>query len=301
MTNSIDDFNEILLRDEPLAPHTWLKVGGTAEYFFTPRTKEELLAVARFCRQQHWPVYLLGGGSNVLVRDEGVRGAVIRVVEPLLGNVRVDGTTVVAEGGALLSHVISESVRAGLAGLEHLVGVPGTIAGAVVGNSGGRIGDVGQVISSVTVLTQAGEETIRQGDELSFSYRRSSLQDLIVLEVTLELTRDDSEELTRRMRKNWIMKRSTQPLADQSAGCIFRNPRGLSAGALIEQSGLKGMSCGKAKISDRHANFIVTETGATSKDVEQLIDRIQKAVAEKFAVDLEPEIRIWPPVVSGDA
>ena len=160
---------------------------------------------------------------------------------------------------------------------------------------------MGQVISSVTVLTQAGEETIRQGDELSFSYRRSSLQDLIVLEVTLELTRDDSEELTRRMRKNWIMKRSTQPLADQSAGCIFRNPRGLSAGALIEQSGLKGMSCGKAKISDRHANFIVTETGATSKDVEQLIDRIQKAVAEKFAVDLEPEIRIWPPVVSGDA
>ena len=121
MTNSIDDFNEILLRDEPLAPHTWLKVGGTAEYFFTPRTKEELLAVARFCRQQHWPVYLLGGGSNVLVRDEGVRGAVIRVVEPLLGNVRVDGTTVVAEGGALLSHVISESVRAGLAVLEHLV------------------------------------------------------------------------------------------------------------------------------------------------------------------------------------
>ena len=113
------------------------------------------------------------------------------------------------------------------------------------------------------------------------------------MSATLELIRDDSEELTRRMRKNWIMKRSTQPLADQSAGCIFRNPRGLSAGSLIEQCGLKGLSVGKARISERHANFIVTESGATSKDVEQLISRIQKAVAEKFAVDLELEIKVW--------
>ena len=301
MTNSIEDFNEILLRDEPMSQHTWLKVGGSAEYFFTPRTKDELLELARFCRKQDWPVYILGSGSNVLVRDVGIRGAVIQVIEPLLAKVSIEGTTVTAEGGALLSHVIAESVRSGLAGLEHLVGVPGSIGGAVVGNSGGRIGDIGQVVTSVTVLTQSGDIAVRKGDELSFEYRRSSLQDLIILEATLELTRDDSDELTRRMRKNWIMKRSTQPLADQSAGCIFRNPRGLSAGALIEQSGLKGVSAGKARISDRHANFIVTEEGATSRDVEQLIERIQKTIAEKFAVDLETEIKIWPPVAAADS
>lgn len=294
MTNSIDDFSEILLREEPLSRHTWLRIGGPAEYFFTPRTQDELLSVVRFCRGKQIPILILGAGSNTLVRDEGVRGAVIRLIEPLLGKVIVNDTTVTAEGGALLSHVVAESVRAGLAGLEHLVGIPGTVGGAVIGNSGGRIGDIGQVLTSVTVLTQDGEIADRTGDELSFSYRRSSLLDLIVLSATLSLIRDDSAELDQRMRKNWIMKRATQPLADQSAGCIFRNPRGLSAGALIEQCGLKGMAVGKARISDRHANFIVTEDGGSSRDVEQLIGRIQKSVAEKFGVDLELEIKVWP-------
>lgn len=296
MANIIEDFSEILRREEPLSKHTWMRVGGPAEYFFSPRTEDELLAVIRACQTAGLSIHILGGGSNLLVRDEGVRGAVIRVMEPLLSGVTVSGTTVVAKGGALLSHVVSEAVRHGLAGLEHLVGIPGTIAGAVVGNSGGRLGDIGQVVRSVEVLTQAGEIATRTGDELSFSYRRSDLQDLLVLSVTLELTTDDSEQLTRRTRKNWIMKRSTQPLADQSAGCIFRNPRGLSAGALIEQCGLKGQTSGLARISDRHANFIVTEAGATSRDIELLIARVQKAVQDKFGVLLELEIRVWPPV-----
>jgi len=293
MTKSIQDFSEILRRDEPLSQHTWLKLGGPAQYFVSPRTEAELLDVIKTCRSQQLPVHILGSGSNLLVREAGVHGVVVKVAEPLLGEVTVDGTSLTAGGGTLLSHVVAEAVRAGLGGIEYLVGIPGTIAGAVVGNSGGRTGDIGQLITSVKVLTQNNEVAVRRGDELSFSYRRSSIQDLLVLSATLELTRDDSEELTRRMRKNWIMKRSTQPLADQSAGCIFRNPRGLSAGALIEQCGLKGLSVGKARISERHANFIVTEAGATSKDVEQLIGRIQKAVAEKFAVELELEIKVW--------
>lgn len=294
MTNSIEDFSEIVQRNEPLSRHTWLRVGGPADYFLTPRSHEELVAVVRWCRQQNMPIQILGGGSNILVRDEGVRGAVIRLAEPLLAEISLSETRLTAGGGALLSRVVTAAVREGLAGVEHLVGIPGTVGGAVAGNSGGRIGDIGQVVTSVTVLTQAGEVAVRSGDELSFSYRRSSLQDLIVLSATLELTRDDTEELTRRMRKNWILKRSTQPLADQSAGCIFRNPRGLSAGALIEQCGLKNAACGKARVSDRHANFIVTDTGAVSRDVEQLISRIQAAVAERFSVNLDPEIRIWP-------
>lgn len=293
MTKSIEDFSEILLRDEPLSQHTWLKLGGPAQYFVSPRTEAELLEVITTCRSQQLPIHILGSGSNLLVREAGVLGVVIKVIEPLLAEVHVEGTSLTAGGGTLLSHVVAEAVRAGLGGIEYLVGIPGTIAGAVVGNSGGRTGDIGQLITSVRVLTQDNQIAVRLGDELTFSYRRSSVQDLLVLSATLELTRDDSEELTRRMRKNWIMKRSTQPLADQSAGCIFRNPRGLSAGALIEQCGLKGLSVGKARISERHANFIVTEAGATSKDVEQLIHRIQKAVAEKYAVDLELEIKVW--------
>ncbi len=293
MTKSIEDFSEILRRDEPLSQHTWLRMGGPAQYFVTPRTEAELLEVISTCRQQKLPIHILGSGSNLLVREAGVQGVVVRVVEPLLGEVRIEGTSLTAGGGTLLSHVVAEAVRAGLGGIEYLAGIPGTIAGAVVGNSGGRSGDIGQLITSVRVLTQENEIAVRHGDELSFSYRRSSIQDLLVLSATLELTRDDSEELTRRMRKNWILKRSTQPLADQSAGCIFRNPRGLSAGSLIEQCGLKGLSVGTARISERHANFIVTESGAISNDVEQLISRIQKAVAEKFAVDLELEIKVW--------
>lgn len=293
MTKSIEDFSEILQRDVLLSEHTWLRLGGPAQYFVTPRSEAELLDVISVCRNRQLSMHILGGGSNLLVRDAGVEGVVIKVVEPLLGEVKIEGTSLTAGGGALLSHVVAEAVRAGLSGIEFLVGIPGTIAGAVVGNSGGRTGDIGQLISSIRVLSLDNKITERRGDELTFSYRRSSFQDLLLLSATLELTGDDSEELTLRMRKNWIMKRSTQPLADQSAGCIFRNPRGLSAGALIEQCGLKGLSVGKARISERHANFIVTEDGATSKDVELLISRIQKAVAEKFAVDLELEIKVW--------
>jgi UDP-N-acetylmuramate dehydrogenase len=293
MTKSIEQFNEILQRDVSLADLTWLRTGGPADYLLTPRTESELLAVVSACRSDSLPIHILGCGSNLLVRDAGVRGAVIRIADPLLSEIRIDGTSVEAGAAALLSSVITEATRAGLGGVEHLVGIPGTIGGAVVGNSGGRSGDIGQLIRSVRVLTQAGDVAIRRGDELSFSYRRSSIQDLVLLSAELALHRDDTDELMKRMRKNWIMKRSTQPLADQSAGCIFRNPRGLSAGALIEQCGLKNASVGKARISDRHANFIVTEAGATSTDIEMLIARVQSAVAAKYSVELELEIQVW--------
>ena len=293
MTKSIEQFNEILQRDVSLAELTWLRTGGPADYLLTPRTESELLSVVSACRSDSLPIHILGCGSNLLVRDAGVRGAVIRIADPLLSKIRIDGTSVEAGAAALLSSVITEATRAGLGGVEHLVGIPGTIGGAVVGNSGGRSGDIGQLIRSVRVLTQAGDVAIRRGDELSFSYRRSSIQDLVLLSAELALHRDDTDELMKRMRKNWIMKRSTQPLADQSAGCIFRNPRGLSAGALIEQCGLKNASVGKARISDRHANFIVTEAGATSTDIEMLIARVQSAVAAKYSVELELEIQVW--------
>lgn len=293
MTNSIDDFNDILSLNEPLAGYTWLKLGGNAERFYRPTSREQLVSLLQTCVASEMPVRILGGGSNLLISDEGVAGAVVKVTDPLLCDIEVNDSTIKAGGGALLSRVVSESVRHGLAGLENLVGIPGTVGAAVVGNAGGRHGDIGEFVKRVEVLSSSGELTERTGDELSFAYRSSSVSDLLVLSVELQLRADDSEELANRMKRTWIMKRATQPLADQSAGCIFRNPRGLSAGALIEQCGLKDLSVGKARISDRHANFVVTEEGATSKDVDSLITRVQAAVADKFGVDLELEIRRW--------
>lgn len=293
MTNSLTDFDNILSHNESLAPLTWLKLGGAATSLYKPESREQLISLVQCCLANDVPVRILGSGSNILVSDEGVDGAVIRVVQPLLGSVTVEGTTVKAEGGALLSHVVAESVRANLAGLESLVGIPGTIGAAIAGNAGGRHGDIGEFVTEVEVLTHTGELVTRSGDELTFSYRQSSVNDLLVLSATLNLKVDDPEQVAARMKKTWIMKRSTQPLADQSAGCIFQNPRGLSAGALIEQCGLKDMAVGKVRISDRHANFVVTEDGATSSDVMTLVGRIQSAVQEKFGVDLELEIHHW--------
>ena len=293
MTNSLEDFNEILSPDESLAPWTWLKLGGPAERFYQPTSRDQLIALVQCLAQADIPIKVLGGGSNLLVPDAGVTGAVIRVAEPLLNEISVEGNTVTAGGGALLSAIVSESVRCQLAGLENLVGIPGTLGGAIKGNAGGRQGDIGDFVQTVEVLTASGEVAVRSGDELTFSYRKSSVSDLVVLSATLELKPDDSDDLTSRLKKTWIMKRATQPLGDQSAGCIFRNPRGLSAGALIEQCGLKDLTVGGVRISDRHANFMVTSDGATSADVESLIEKVQNAVFEKFGVNLEPEIQCW--------
>ena len=291
--SSLDAFREILRRDESLAPLTWLRIGGPAQYLAEPRTAAELEALVKTCAEEELPVHLLGSGSNVLVRDEGVSGVVIRLTGPEFSRIEMNGPVVRAGGGVLLSHLVVETVGAGLAGLETLVGIPGTLGGAIRGNAGGRGGEVGQYIKSISVLTASGDRFVRAADELEFAYRSSGITDLVILEAELALTTDDSEEIAKRMRKLWIMKKSTQPLSFQSAGCIFKNPRGLSAGALIEQAGLKGTRVGQCEVSDRHGNFIVTYEGAASADVLRLIDLIRTKVAEKHGIDLELEIQIW--------
>lgn len=291
--SSIDDFSDIIKYDEPLAPYTWLKVGGTAQYFIEPRDSEELVAVVSCCHEQGIPARVLGGGSNVLIRDEGVSGAVLRLTSDVFSQVEVAGTTVVAGSGALLSTAISQSVKAGLSGLESLVGIPGTVGGALHGNAGGRNGDIGQFVARVNVLTAKGERFERSEDELSFAYRFSSINELCILDATFELTEDDGDAISQRMRKLWIMKKASQPLSFQSAGCIFKNPRGLSAGALIEQAGLKGTRIGNAEISDRHANFVITHDDCSSDDILRLIELARSRVTQQFGVDLEVEIDIW--------
>ena len=291
--SSLADFAEIIRYDEPLAPHTWMKIGGPAQYVVEPRHPEELLQVIRACQADQIPMRILGGGSNLLVRDEGIGGAVIRLAGEAFARIEVRGHTIRAGAGALLSQLISQAVKAGLAGLETLAGIPGTVGGALHGNAGGKSGEIGQFVQSVTVLTDKGEQFARSRDELAFAYRSSNIDELAILDGTFALQPDDPDEITRRMRTIWIMKKATQPLTFQSAGCIFKNPRGLSAGSLIEQAGLKGTRIGDAEISDRHANFIVAHEGAKSDDVLRLIDLARSKVSEQFGVDLELEIEIW--------
>lgn len=289
----VDEFSEITRRDVPLGPYTWLKVGGPARYLVEPRSIDELKGVIKACLSEGVSLRVLGGGSNLLVPDAGVDAAVIRIVGDAFSEVSIDGTRVRAGAGALLSHVMSETVAAGLAGVEALVGIPGTVGGAIHGNSGTRHGDIGRLVKSVTVITGQGEKFVRTEDELSFAYRVSSVNELAIIEAELELTEEDPDEITRRMRKQWIMKKASQPLSFQSAGCVFKNPRGLSSGALIEQAGLKGTRVGQCEISDRHANFIVTHENATSAEVSELIELVREKVSEVHGVDLELELKTW--------
>lgn len=254
---------------------------------------DELSQVLKICHEGQIPIRILGSGSNLLVRDEGVPGAVVQLSAPEFAAVKIDGTTCTAGAGALLSHVISETVREGLAGLETLAGIPGTVGGAVRGNAGGRHGDIGTLVTSISALDAEGNQVTRSGDGLMFGYRSSGLVDLVILEATFELQRQTSEEITERLRQIWITKKASQPLASQSVGCIFKNPRGSSAGELIEKAGLKGTRIGAAEVSDRHANFLITHDGATSDDVLRLIDLIKSKVAGQFGVHLEPEVQIW--------
>ena len=199
----------------------------------------------RRCRDENLPVRLLGGGSNILVREAGVPGVVIRLSAPAFTEIVVQKQTVGAGGGAKLGHIISTAVREGLAGLETLVGIPGTLGGALHGNAGARGGDVGQWTCHATVMTRTGELIQRTREELIFAYRESSLDELVILNAQFHLESDDPEELTKRMQKQWIAKKAGQPLSHQSAGCIFKNPRGMSAGMLIDQAGLKGTRVGR--------------------------------------------------------
>jgi UDP-N-acetylmuramate dehydrogenase len=283
----------IVRQAEPLAPHTWFRLGGPAQYFGEPRSEEELQELVHRCRDNAIPIRLLGGGSNILVREAGVTGMVIHLSAPAFSQISVSGKIVTAGGGAKLGHVISSAVREGLGGLEALVGIPGTVGGALHGNAGGRGGDIGQWTSHAVVMTRGGEVLERKREELVFAYRQSNLDELVILRAQFELEPDSPEELTKRMQKQWIVKKASQPLGHQSAGCIFRNPRGMSAGMLIEQAGLKGTRVGGAEVSDRHANFIVADESATSQDVLKLMELVRGRVKDRLGIELETEIEIW--------
>lgn len=286
-------FEHITRENEPLAPFTWLRVGGAAQYFAEPTSVEELSALVRKCHEGKLPLRVLGGGSNLLVRDEGVPGMVVSLGAAAFGRIQVSGRKLTAGGGAKLGHVISTAVREGLAGLEMLVGIPGTLGGALHTNAGTQGGDIGQYTISATVMTRQGETVTRQKNELRFGYRDSSLDDLVVLEATLELDPGDPRYLTKQMQQAWILKRAEQPLSDQNMGQVFKNPSGASAAMLIEEAGLRDAKVGEAEVSDRNANFIVVGPKATSRDVLELIEVIRQGVAQRKGVELELAMEVW--------
>lgn len=286
-------FEKIVRRSEPLAMHTWFQLGGPADYFAEPRNVDELVALIRRCCEEDAPVRTLGGGSNILVRDEGVPGMVIRLSEPAFSRIEVGSGTITAGGGAKLGRIVTTAVHEGLAGLESLVAIPGTLGGALHGNAGTHGGDIGQWVHEATVITRTGQIGTRHREDMFFDYRQSNLDELVVLSATLELEEDDPHELARRLQKQWIMRKASQPMGHQSAGCVFRNPRGVPAGELIEKAGLRGTRIGGAVVSDRHANFIIAEPEATSYDVLRLIDLVRSQVRERMGIELELELEIW--------
>ena len=285
--NLLDDFREIIKPAEPLARYTYFQLGGPAEYMARPRQLDELLALVERCRQEELSLRVLGSGCNTLIRDAGVKGVVVKLDAPAFTSVRVEGNRLTAGAGALLTSLISHSTRRHLAGLEVLVGIPGTVGGAVKINAGGRSGDIGQVVRQVTVMDRQGEIYTRGADDLVFGYRESNIDEWLILDAQIDLEEDDQQEILKRMRRLWITKKATQPLSFQCAGCTFKNPRGLAAGALIDQAGLKGHRVGGAEVSQRHANFIIAHKGATARDVLRLIDVVRGKVAERFGVELE--------------
>jgi UDP-N-acetylmuramate dehydrogenase len=287
------EFDAIIRRNEPLAPYTYLKLGGPAEMLVQPRSRAELSAVVRRCGEEDVPLRVLGSGCNMLVRDEGVGGAVLRLTEPAFCEVTVEGRRVRAGTGATVSALISETARRGLAGLETLVGIPGTVGGALRTNAGDNRGDIGQFVRQVAVLDSRGAVLVRERDELHFTDRSSNLDDPVLLSAEFDLDADSTDAIVKRMRKAWILRKAALPLSFQSAGRVFKNPRGLSASALVEQAGLARTKVGGAEVSDRDANYIVVHPGASSRDVLRLIDLMRSRVQERFSVELEQEIVVW--------
>ncbi|QDU31124.1 UDP-N-acetylenolpyruvoylglucosamine reductase MurB [Anatilimnocola aggregata] len=283
----------IVREQEPLAPYTWLRVGGPAQFFAEPTSQQELVELVKRAHQAGMPLRILGGGSNLLVRDEGVKGLVVHLTAAAFANIKHSGRKITAGGGAKLGHVISTAVREGLAGLEMLAGIPGTLGGALHTNVGTHGGDIGQSVASATVLTSTGEILVRKRQDLRFGYRASSLDDLVILEAELELEPGDPSWLTKQMQQQWILKKAGQPLTEQNTVCVFKDAGGRSAASLIEEAELKGERRGDVELCDRNANFVIAGRKAKAAEVLDLINHVKKVVADKSGTDLELAIEIW--------
>jgi UDP-N-acetylmuramate dehydrogenase len=284
---------EIVETNYPLAKKTWYGLGGPADYFIRPKTTKQLKKVVERCRENGIRIHVLGFGSNLLISDEGVRAAVIKLDTEEFIRIHFDEQEVTAWAGAELSKLVLTCVEKGLSGIEALTGIPGSVGGAVKMNAGGNFGDFGAVVESVTLMDTTGNVFEKSKPELVFDYRQTNIAAKFILNAKLKLNAAAPEQIMQTVKEIWIYKKNNQPLNTKNSGCIFKNPRGVSAGAVIDRAGLKGLQIGGAIVSDKHANFIIALDGCTSRDVLRLIEAVKQRVKEQFDLDLELEIEIW--------
>ena len=280
------------IRNAEMRQYTTLRLGGPSDWLVFPRNGEEITEIFAEAREAGLPVTVIGHGSNLLVLDGGIRGVVIRV-EKNMRAIRVEGTRIVAQAGAMLGTVAMAAAEAGLTGLEFASGIPGTVGGGVTMNAGAYGGEMAQVVTRVNGVYPNGTRVSLAAEEMRFGYRASVIQgtDLVVTEVTFDLQEGDPAEIRAKMSELNAKRAEKQPLDVPSAGSTFKRPEGYFASALIDQCGLKGYSIGDAMVSMKHAGFLVN-TGSSSADFKALMDKVQSIVEERAGVHLEPEIRI---------
>lgn len=293
MGSLTDTFPDIVRTREPLAPYTHLKIGGPAEFFVQPRTVPELAAVLQHCTQNKVPVKMLGGGYNLLVRDDPVPGVVIRLAGEAFAFVESSGNTVRCGGGTPMFDLLAHAVKAGLGGLETLVGIRGTVGGSVRCNVGDRAGEIGACVRRVVVLHDDGSEHTRTRDQLTFGEHSSDLTEPVILSVEFDLRPEQPAALLKRMRRAWVTRKAGEPLSFQSAVRMFRNPPGQDATRLIDKAGLSRYRVGGAEVSERNANYVVAHPGTTARDVLKLVDAVASHVKDANGVELKRELNVW--------
>lgn len=278
--------------DEPMRSHTTFRVGGPADYFITPGTKEELKAVLACCKEQNVPYYIIGNGSNLLVSDKGYRGAVVQIYKAM-NTIVCEGDRIRAQAGALLSAVANRALEESLAGFEFAAGIPGTLGGACVMNAGAYGGEMKDVLKEVTVLTGEGEIVTLRDYELELGYRTSVIakKRYIVLEALLQLHSGEKEEIKAHMDDLKERRIAKQPLEYPSAGSTFKRPEGYFAGKLIEDTGLRGFQVGGAQVSEKHCGFVINKDHATAAEIAELMRQVSEKVEKKFNVTLEAEVK----------
>ena len=280
-------------RDEPIADYTTFKIGGPADVMVLPHTLEELSAVLTVVHSHIVPCTVLGGGSNVLVRDGGIRGLVI-VLRDMQERLEVEGTLLRASAGHMMKDVAEYAYEHGLSGLEFACGIPGSLGGAIFMNAGAYGGEMSHVVTRVRAVTPEGQIKVYEGEALNFAYRHSIFHDNgeIVGEIEMALEPADQADIRAKMDELTEKRESKQPLEYASAGSTFKRPVGYYAGTLIEQTGLKGLSVGDAEVSQKHAGFVINKGNANFKDVHGVISEVQRRVKEEHGVDLETEVRM---------
>lgn len=281
-----------VVEQEPMKAHITFRVGGPADYFVTPGSYEEVAAVLKVCEAESVPYYILGNGSNLLVGDKGFRGVVIQLQKEM-NQIAVEGNSIRAQAGALLSQIAAVALRQELAGFEFAAGIPGTLGGACIMNAGAYGGEIKDVLKEVTVLDADRNILVLDGSKLDMGYRHSELADkgYIVLEAVVELKEGKKDEIQAIMDDLRNRRVEKQPLEYPSAGSTFKRPTGYFAGKLIQDAGLRGFSVGGAQVSEKHCGFVINKDDATAAEIAELMRQVSEKVKEQFGVELEPEVK----------